>query len=458
MKFCDKLQKLRKENNLTQEQLANKLGVSRQAVSKWESDIGYPDTEKLIQLSKIFNISMDELVNGNKPIKKDEKNDKIDFLSTINNVLDFILKSFSMFCNMKFKDKIKCLLEIFIIVIIILCFSLISTEIIINLLKKIIMFLPSNYIYVFINSIESILYIIWFIFGFVIILKIFKVRYLNYYIVSDIELDDKSEEKELEFIANRNTKLIIRDPKHSNINIFNKIINFSVFLFKCFCIILLIPIVILFILIMLLFVFSLFYILDGLIFNGISVVLIGSICFIYLLIEFIYNFIFNRKHHFMRIFVIFIISISLVGIGGGLSLYSLFNFNMIDSDYEINNHIIEMDNDLVIEDIMYLDKDKIIIDNQLDYIKLDIKEFGISNVNIYKYNNGVCGDRYGEIKYCKVIHIYNEYDEFESYKYFVSNLRNNKLIINNNYYEIDKVYISQKNLDMLIDNFRKYRD
>ena len=56
MKFCDKLQKIRKENNVTQEQLADKLNVSRQAVSKWESGTAYPDTEKLIQISKIFNI------------------------------------------------------------------------------------------------------------------------------------------------------------------------------------------------------------------------------------------------------------------------------------------------------------------------------------------------------------------------------------------------------------------
>ena len=54
MKFCDKLQKIRKENNITQEQLADKLGVSRQAVSKWESGTAYPDTEKLIQISKIY--------------------------------------------------------------------------------------------------------------------------------------------------------------------------------------------------------------------------------------------------------------------------------------------------------------------------------------------------------------------------------------------------------------------
>lgn len=46
MKFCDKLPKLRKQNNLSQELLADKLGVSRQAVSKWEQGSSYPDMEK----------------------------------------------------------------------------------------------------------------------------------------------------------------------------------------------------------------------------------------------------------------------------------------------------------------------------------------------------------------------------------------------------------------------------
>ena len=52
----------RKELNYTQEQLADILGVSRQSISKWESDIVYPETEKLIELGKLFDCSMDYLL------------------------------------------------------------------------------------------------------------------------------------------------------------------------------------------------------------------------------------------------------------------------------------------------------------------------------------------------------------------------------------------------------------
>lgn len=64
MGFSENLQNLRKINNMSQEQLAEKLEVSRQAVSKWESGNGYPEAEKLIVICDIFDCSMDNLVKG----------------------------------------------------------------------------------------------------------------------------------------------------------------------------------------------------------------------------------------------------------------------------------------------------------------------------------------------------------------------------------------------------------
>lgn len=62
MTLGEKLSKLRKENNYTQEQLADVLGVSRQAISKWESNITYPETDKLIRMSELFDCSLDYLL------------------------------------------------------------------------------------------------------------------------------------------------------------------------------------------------------------------------------------------------------------------------------------------------------------------------------------------------------------------------------------------------------------
>ena len=64
MTLGEKLSRLRKEYNYTQEQLADILGVSRQSISKWESDIAFPETDKLIKMGKLFECSMDYLLNN----------------------------------------------------------------------------------------------------------------------------------------------------------------------------------------------------------------------------------------------------------------------------------------------------------------------------------------------------------------------------------------------------------
>ena len=62
MALSDKLYTLRKKSGLSQEQLAEQLGVSRQAISKWESGQSTPETDKLISISKFFNVTIDSLV------------------------------------------------------------------------------------------------------------------------------------------------------------------------------------------------------------------------------------------------------------------------------------------------------------------------------------------------------------------------------------------------------------
>ena len=107
MKFCDKLPKLRKENNLSQELLADKLGVSRQAVSKWESGSSYPDMEKMIDMCKILNCTLEDLLDdGVVKETNSSNNTKINFSCYFNDFLKFITRIYNMFCAMKFKDKI----------------------------------------------------------------------------------------------------------------------------------------------------------------------------------------------------------------------------------------------------------------------------------------------------------------------------------------------------------------
>ncbi|RUT47253.1 XRE family transcriptional regulator [Paenibacillus anaericanus] len=64
MEFADKLQKFRKERGMSQENLAAIIGVSRQSVSKWESGQAYPELDKIIALSELFNVTVDNLVKN----------------------------------------------------------------------------------------------------------------------------------------------------------------------------------------------------------------------------------------------------------------------------------------------------------------------------------------------------------------------------------------------------------
>ena len=71
----ERIKALRKQNNLSQEQLAEKLNVSRQAVSKWESNTAYPDISNLILLRDIFGVTLDYLVIDNNTIENQDINE-----------------------------------------------------------------------------------------------------------------------------------------------------------------------------------------------------------------------------------------------------------------------------------------------------------------------------------------------------------------------------------------------
>ena len=71
MDFGDKLKQYRLKEGLSQEQLAEKIGVSRQAITKWETKRGLPDVENMIILAELFKLTLDELVL--EEVKKQEE-------------------------------------------------------------------------------------------------------------------------------------------------------------------------------------------------------------------------------------------------------------------------------------------------------------------------------------------------------------------------------------------------
>lgn len=76
MKISDRILELRRQKGISQEELADKLGVSRQAVSKWESEQSVPEMEKIIAMSEFFDVTTDYLLKGIEPIKENDKERK----------------------------------------------------------------------------------------------------------------------------------------------------------------------------------------------------------------------------------------------------------------------------------------------------------------------------------------------------------------------------------------------
>lgn len=105
MEFNEKLQELRKNKGLTQEELAEVLFVSRTAVSKWESGRGYPSIDSLKEIANYFSVTIDELLSGEKIISIAEKENKsniqriCDLLFGIVDVFSFMLIILPLYPN-----------------------------------------------------------------------------------------------------------------------------------------------------------------------------------------------------------------------------------------------------------------------------------------------------------------------------------------------------------------------
>lgn len=108
MEFSERLQKLRTQRNLTQEQLANQLFVSRTAISKWETGRGTPNLDSLQAIAKLFGVSLDELLSTEEVVvmaKNENKRNTEQILCYIDSVLNlmsvfgFLLPMYKVFKN-----------------------------------------------------------------------------------------------------------------------------------------------------------------------------------------------------------------------------------------------------------------------------------------------------------------------------------------------------------------------
>jgi transcriptional regulator with XRE-family HTH domain len=119
MQFSEKIKKIRQDHNLSQEDLANKLMISRTAISKWENDRGYPSIDVLKTISEIFNISIDDLLSSKQVVdiavsdKKEQTNKMIKLIYAFLDIVQivFIILPLYSFTHNNFVYSVSLLSE-----------------------------------------------------------------------------------------------------------------------------------------------------------------------------------------------------------------------------------------------------------------------------------------------------------------------------------------------------------
>lgn len=454
MRFCDKLPKLRKNNNLSQEQLADRLGVSRQAVSKWESGSSYPDMDKMIQMCGVLNCTLEDLLDDG-VIGNGGLNNKNGSGNYLRDFLKVVTKVYNMFCSMTFKQKMKCLFEMLVIFLILFLVGSIILPFTKDLLFGFLLDIPKagRLFYGIINNILSIVFIA---IGVIIFVHLFKIRYLDYFVTIEdknvceqtIEQPvDKPREIYQEDKSRKQDKIIIRDPEHSSFSFFNFLFKVVMFFFKVFVLFMSIFVIMSFLFFIVVLFISIYHIGYGTLFVWISLALVGCILINYNILEIIYKFIAMKKQSSKRLFIVFMVGLVLIGGGLGFSITTVMTFdeisNFSDGEYDLAYEEIEMNDNLVLDFYTGYDSVKYVIDNSVNNIKLEVKHlkgmgYSISGNDSYKYVNWDMNFK-------------------EAYDIVLKDLRNKKLRnYDNSNFIIITVTLSEDNYNKLNSNYKNY--
>lgn len=476
MKFCDKLTMQRKKNNMSQELLADRLGVSRQAVSKWESGSSIPDMERIIELCRVLNCNLDDLMDdgviGDKVKREEHKN--VSFY--LKGVLDFLTKSLNMFWSMRFRDKIKCIIEIlFVSLIIYLLFNFIYFGI--TAIFSGVLSLFPGYLYRVIHGLFNVAYaLLSTLLGIILVIHIFRIRYLNYFITIedasarvksieapvDEEDKEKKEDGKVNFIEKKKNKIIIRDPKHSTYSFFDFLARIVIFIIKGILLFVSFFGILSFVFLVCALVFSIIKMFSGLFFVGMAIGLLGALFVNYICLKVIFVFIFNQKSKFKISFVIFIIGLLLIGIGIGICFTEYLSFvevEMVDKDSANYNTVtkeIAVHENTTLE---FLENDNVnfVIDDGLDKIKMEVTFDNSGYVEFYKFTEEFnMGDTYYEVWNCFYYGFNNSF--ISEFGYVIDKIEREERILEYNYNDYIVSYNitgSFSNLELLKENYRK---
>lgn len=465
MKFGENLQKLRKEKGISQEQLAEQLGVTRQSVSKWESGNSYPEMDKIVAICNLFHCDMDVLINKDITEEREKKDASSVVKEIFSGVTNYVKKTIYLFEHKSLKDIIKMCVQVFIIICVILLFAIpfmLLKEIVVSLF-----YTGNNWFSIFFAKFWN------FIFngGYAILaiatfLYIFKIKFLDNEEIIVEEVEDKTQNSEEVSEDNSSKtdsskssekkKVKIIKVKKNDFSLLDLLVKAITVCLKCLFVLFLIPIIIGTIMLLIGLVLLIVLIFKGLFLAGTILLFLGGIVFAIVLIELMLDFIFNLKFSKRRIIITIISSIVVSSIGLGLSIWYFLNLNVINDvptsfKTETKEEIYTMTDDFLIHYDDYSFNTKFVEDNSLtNQVRVRIDYYTIANdVSIERTDNEV----YLNYETVDGVNIKQITDSI------IKDLKHNKI---HTYDQLGQVSItittSKINVDKIQDNYQKYLD
>ena len=393
MKFGENLQRLRKEKGISQEQLAEQLGVTRQSVSKWESGASYPEMDKIVSLCQMFHCDLDVLVNKDITEERQRKDASRMIKDFFEKAADYVKRTILLFEHKSFKDIIKMCAQIILIVCVILCFSIpfmLLKEIVIDLF-----YTGNNWVSIFFSKFWEFLFnASYAILAIATFLYVFKVKFLDGEEIIIEEVEDNSSDLEdvpqssLNLEENKEKKRTkVRIKRHNDFSLLDLLSKAITLCLKGVLIFLLIPAVIGVVMLIIALVILIVLIFRGLFLAGAILLVLGISIFSIVIIELILDFIFNLKFSKRRVIITMLSSIIVSAIGFGLSIWYFLNLNVVNEvpsgfKSEIDEEVYTMNDELLIHYYdygSYHNLEFVEDDSLQDMVRVKIEYYEVAN-------------------------------------------------------------------------------
>ena len=449
--FSENIKKIRKDNNLSQEQLAEELGVSRQAISKWESGAAYPEMDKIITICKKYNVNIDDLLHKDIKEVKGEEETKNNINKYIEEFFKFLTDTVNLFVRMKFGSKLKLIFEecCIALVLFIIC-SIVSGVLGSILYHSPLQLLPVKVYSSISGFLEAIYVLVTFIICAIIMIRIFKARYLDYYESTIVEEKEKEKEtkstetveknEKIEFI--KKDKVVIRDPKHSDYHFLKGLLKLFLLGVKFCALWFVFGLCISLVFVAFAFIMSFLVAKTGVFFLGCLLGCTAAMVALAIMIIVLFNFIFNRKSNKKVMIWTFVLSLIVGGMSIGMITIGSIDFDLMQEakNYRIDTFEIDMNENTFFssyEEVEYIPEER-------PNIKVEVE---VSDLLTASYNVSLDG----------IIHLYNYPEQpMKLLREELKGLNEKKIYPINSDFKTIKVYASQTNIQKMKKNQTNY--